>query len=164
VTRLTNYEVTAIVKKDILGLLKLDEPLNVFCPDANYCLYSEDFLSGKGYDRFKKWLIQRELFGWEHTFDCDNFAEAYRVFLQIVHARSQKDKDDNSRKQSVAVGVVWYTRDKGGGHAINIVISKEKGDEGANINTCFVKYLEPQTGEFVELSHKEKESISYVLL
>jgi|TARA_R100000963_G_C4595185_1_gene70924 hypothetical protein len=126
-------------------------------PDANYSLFSSNYVTGEGYDKFKEWLFRRGILGWRHTFDCDNYAEAFRVFLQIVHSKAQKGKTDNSRKQAVAVGVIWYERDGRGGHAINLIVTKD----GENL---VVKFVEPQDGNIIELSQTERESIFFVLI
>ncbi len=77
--------------------------------------------------------------------------------MQIVHSKAQTDKDDNSKKQSVAVGVIWYERDGRGGHAINIIVTKID-------DKLTVRFIEPQDGKEVELSKSEKESIFFVLI
>jgi len=137
-------------------------------PDANYTLYSLNYIKGEGYEKFKKWLFRRGIFGWRHTFDCDNYAEAFRVFLQIVHSKAQKGKTDNSRKQAVAVGVIWYERAGRGGHAINIVVSKiEGGFKPYSVDrteSLVVKFVEPQDGKIIELSKSELDSIFFVLI
>lgn len=147
---ITNHE----VKKYIKAGSNQTCPINA--PDANYCMYSEDFILGEGYKNYKKWLFRRGIFGWRNSFDCDNYAEAFRVYLQILHTKAMKN--DSAKKQSVAFGVIWFNRDKGGGHAINVFITKDK--EGL----VYIKYIEPQTGEIVYLSQKEQESIFFILI
>ena len=151
---------TRLPKSELIRVLNVQGGINppiIHAPDANYVLYSLDYIKGEGYSRFKDWLFKRGILGWRHTFDCDNYAEAFRVFMQIVHSKAQNDKDDNSRKQSVAVGVIWYERDGRGGHAINIVVTKVA-------DKLTVRFIEPQDGKEVELSKSEKESIFFVLI
>ena len=151
---------TRLPKSELIRVLNVQGGINppiIHAPDANYVLYSLDYIKGEGYSRFKDWLFKRGILGWRHTFDCDNYAEAFRVFMQIVHSKAQADKDDNSRKQSVAVGVIWYERDGRGGHAINIVVTKVD-------DKLTVRFIEPQDGKEVELSGSEKESIFFVLI
>jgi len=100
----------------------------------------------------------------ETYFDCDNYAEAFRVFLQIVHTKAQKGKDDNSRKQAVAIGVVWYERDGRGGHAINVVVSKIEDESVDRTESLVVKFIEPQTGEELELTDSERATIFFLLI
>jgi|TARA_R100000084_G_scaffold81194_1_gene37559 hypothetical protein len=154
-TRLTKKELTEILLNEVYD--GVGEVPKIHAPDANYCLYSFDYITGEGYQAFNKWLFRRGILGWQHTFDCDNYAEAFRVFMQIVHAKAQKNKDDGSRKQAVAIGVIWYERDDRGGHAINIIVTKE-GDNLA------IKYVEPQDGKEVFLSQTEKKSIFFLLI
>ena len=113
---------TRLPRSELTRVLNAQGGINtpiIHAPDANYVLYSLDYIKGEGYSRFKDWLFKRGILGWRHTFDCDNYAEAFRVFMQIVHSKAQTDKDDSSKKQSVAVGVIWYERDGRGGHYRN---------------------------------------------
>ena len=151
-TKLTKSELIDIINEKALihkGLIN--------APDATYSLYSLNYITGKGYNKFKNWLFKRGILGWRYTFDCDNYAEAFRVFLQIVHTKAQKGKDDNSTKQAVAIGVIWYERAGVGGHAINIVVSKIEDD-------LVVRFIEPQTGEELELTDSERETIFFLLI
>ena len=109
-------------------------------------------------ENFKKWLFRRGILGWRHTFDCDNYAEAFRVYLQILHSKAMQKESDLAKKQSVAFGVIWYNRDKGGGHAINIFITKD--EQGL----VYIKYVEPQNGQIVHLSQNELNSIFFILI
>ena len=67
-------------------------------------------------------------------------------------------ESDLSKKQSVAFGVIWYNRDKGGGHAINIFITKD--EQGL----VYIKFVEPQNGQIVHLSQNELNSIFFILI
>ena len=158
---------TKLTKAALIDVLnakgRIHIPL-IYAPDANYTLYSLNYIKGEGYEKFKKWLFRRGILGWRHTFDCDNYAEAFRVFLQIVHTKAQKGKDDNSTKQSVAIGVVWYERDDRGGHAVNVVVSKIEDESVDRTESLVVKFIEPQTGEELELTNSERETIFFVLI
>jgi len=151
---------TRLKKSELISALNVKGKINIpsiYAPDANYALYSLDYIKGEGYEKFKEWLFKRGILGWRHTFDCDNYAEAFRVFLQIVHSKTQKGRDDNSKKQAVAIGVIWYERDGRGGHAINVVVTKIE-------DKLVVKFIEPQTGEELELTDSERETIFFVLI
>ena len=151
---------TKLTKAELIRVLNVKGKINIpsiYAPDANYTLYSLNYIKGEGYEKFKKWLFRRGILGWRHTFDCDNYAEAFSVFLQTVHTKAQKGKDDNSTKQAVAIGVIWYERAGIGGHAINIVVSKIEDD-------LVVRFIEPQTGEELELTDTERETIFFVLI
>jgi hypothetical protein len=149
---ITNLEVKKYLK------IGSNDTVTINTPDANYCMYSEDFILGEGYKNFKSWLFKRGIFGWRQTFDCDNYAEAFIVYLQILHTKAMQKEKDLSKKQSVAFGVIWFNRDKGGGHAINVFITKD------NEGLVHIKYIEPQTGEIVYLSQTELKSIFFILI
>ena len=158
---------TKLTKDELIRVLNVKGKINIpsiYAPDANYVLYSLNYIKGEGYEKFKKWLFRRGILGWRPTFDCDNYAEAFRVFLQIVHTKAQKGKDDNSTKQSVAIGVIWYERDGRGGHAVNVVVSKIEDESVERTESLVVKFIEPQTGEELELTNSEKETIFFVLI
>ena len=149
---ITNHEIKKYIRTGS------NETCPINAPDANYCMYSEDFILGEGYKNFKKWLYKRGILGWRHTFDCDNYAEAFRVYLQILHSKAMQKEPELSKKQSVAFGVIWYNRDKGGGHAINIFITKD--EQGL----VYIKFVEPQNGQIVHLSQNELNSIFFILI
>ena len=88
---------TRLTKSDLIKTLNakggIAIPL-IHAPDANYALFSLNYIKGEGYEKFKEWLFKRGILGWRHTFDCDNYAEAFIVFLQSIHSKSQKGKED----------------------------------------------------------------------
>jgi hypothetical protein len=158
---------TKLTKDELIRVLNVKGRINIpsiYAPDANYVLYSLNYIKGEGYKKFKNWLFKRGILGWRPTFDCDNYAEAFRVFLQIVHSKAQKGKTDNSRKQAVAVGVIWYEKAGRGGHAINVVVSKIEDESVDRTESLVVKFIEPQTGEELELTNSERETIFFVLI
>jgi len=158
---------TKLSKPELIGIINekgLIHKRLINAPDATYALYSLNYIKGEGYEKFKKWLFRRGILGWRHTFDCDNYAEAFRVFLQIVHTKAQKGKDDNSTKQAVAIGVIWYERAGMGGHAINIVVSKIEDESVDRNESLVVRFIEPQTGEELELTDTERATIFFLLI
>jgi hypothetical protein len=88
--------------------------------------------------------------------DCDDWAHLYRDLLNARWYKAQWE-GTSPKAQSAAVAAYWFRLYRsnylGGnvlpasGHAINVLVT----DEG-------VKYLEPQTGAFVELNQDEVAS------
>lgn len=75
--------------------------------------------------------------------DCDDFADLYAVLARIAHRRTP-----GSAGSALAVGTLFYTQDKGGGHAINVVYTSDLG----------LIFVEPQTCKRVTLSATELKS------
>jgi hypothetical protein len=130
----------------------------IFVSDAFYCMYTDNYITGDGYTKFIKWLYNRGIFKWRPSFDCDNYAESFRVYLQIIHSKEISSSILSAEKQSIAIGVVWYHKDGVGGHAINLYITRDSN----NSNT--VRFFEPQTGKIVILTEPELQSISFILI
>ncbi len=151
---LNNFDVNQIVAETIF---KSD--LNLFVADGFYCMYSDNYIAGEGYKKFQKWLFNRGILNWRPSFDCDNYAEAFRVFLQIIHSKTISKQSDSASKQSVAFGIIWYTRDVNGGHAINFYITQH-----ADTDKPVLRFIEPQTGQIMQLSESELQSISFALI
>lgn len=114
--------------------------------DSSYAVPQIDWITGDFYNKlFLPWTETNNLNKWKETWDCDNFAYLFFVFSQICHAKS------NRPEEGLAVGVMYYATDDGGGHAINFAVSKGE-----------VKTIEPQTGKIVNLSQKEKTLCSFI--
>jgi hypothetical protein len=120
----------------------------VFFPDATYARPMQSFLTGKFYTYFKGWLSENSLSTWNARFDCDNFATTYYTFAQICNKKGDR------KEEAIAVGIMFFKQDSGGGHAINFAIVENKK---------FVT-IEPQTGEVIALSQTEKDSCWFALL
>jgi len=119
-----------------------------FISDASYARPMQSFLTGKFYEFYKNWLSQNGLAAWTEKFDCDNFAMNYYTFAQICNKKSSR------KEQGIAVGIMFFRQDSGGGHAINFAIVENK---------TFIT-IEPQTGAVVILSQAEKDSCWFALL
>ncbi len=145
------------VKTLISEKLKPSTKINV--ADAFYVTHTIDYFTGKGYKKFKKWLHRTGIFNFSYSFDCDNYAEAYRVYTHLVHTTYLKrNKLNDAKKQSIGVGIIWYTKDDGIGHAINIILTKN--DDYNDV----ILFFEPQTGDVIELTENEKQTINYILI
>lgn len=77
--------------------------------------------------------------------DCDDFADSFKVFAAICHRRT-------GVKTALSVGVMHYFPREMTGHAINIALTSDKG----------IIYIEPQTGNMINLTEKEKKSACLV--
>ena len=119
-----------------------------FLSDKDYLTPQKSWVSGDLYFKnFKKWLWSNNLDTWQEYWDCDNFAFALYTFSQICHARTMEKTKEIDRAQGLALGVIFYKMDGVGGHAINFVHTEDK-----------IYGFEPQSGKYLNLSKKEKES------
>lgn len=110
--------------------------------DGSYDLPARDWLISY----CMKWVSARQ--AWTDKFDCDDFAFAFKVACQEAHRMGAGTSD------GLAVGVVFFCPDKGGGHAINFAV----------VDNNEVIFIEPQTGERICLSKSELASVFFVYL
>ncbi len=120
----------------------------VFVSDASYARPTQKFLESKFYEFYKNWLWENDLSKWNNKFDCDNFAMNYYTFAQICNKKSSR------KEEGIAVGVMFFKQDSGGGHAINFAIVEDKK---------FIT-IEPQTGKVITLSQTELDSCWFSIL
>ena len=85
--------------------------------ERNYSLVSVDWLLGGYYNYFLKVLGGLKISGWSKKFDCDSYSNLYYSLVGACHRVSEVSVTDG-----IAVGVVWYRVDGGGGHAINTAV------------------------------------------
>lgn len=128
------------------AILEVAPFASVFVPDRSYSLASSHW-----FDAFNLWF-RGKMFdfvgdSWDQRFDCDDFARFFAAFCQLANYRTRHD----SRAEGLAVGEVFFRKDNGGGHAINVAMT-EKG----------IQFIEPQNGDFIGLSQTEKQSIWFV--
>lgn len=83
--------------------------------------------------------------------DCDDFAWAVAGLARIGNARQ------GSRK-ALAVGIFGYRTDDGGGHAIIFSVVR------VGANDYRLVFIEPQTGDEVELSRSERTNCMFFLV
>ena len=162
------------IKKQLPPLPKRNSR-DVFFADADYAMFSERFLIGEGFNGFKKWLTfcgidnnggQNQY--WKRNYDCDNLAESFKTYMNILHARAnpltftesfKSGKDNEASAQGVAVGVVYFKiKNKGSviHHAVNMAITRGLRNELVSV------FIEPNSAGKINLTKKEKESIWYV--
>lgn len=119
----------------------------VLLADASYAEVNSAWLASH-YEAFRSDLFNKGVVKWDARFDCNRFALLYRAFAQTTFFLATFH--DTIQAQALAIGEVWYRPAWGGGgvHAINVAIT----DIG-------VMYIEPQTGNVLNLSPTELASI-----
>lgn len=164
-----------ILKQDDIKKLLPENIDNIFFSDADYSMFAERFLTGEGFNGFKKWLTfcgidnkggQNQY--WKRNYDCDNLAESFKTYMNLLHARANpltftesfKDGEHNdTNAQGVAVGVIYFeikAKKTSSHHAINIAITRGIRNELVPI------FIEPNAAGKIKLTKKERESIWYV--
>jgi hypothetical protein len=100
------------------------------------------------YDWFKSKLFDLGVTKWDVRQDCDDFANLYADFLHLRFYLGQWDSGSLPTAQGAAVARVFY-RPMGSmqNHAVNAVAT-ERG----------LLYVEPQTGQILNLSLPEFQS------
>lgn len=115
--------------------------------DSDYSLISSEHAK----DFF--WALAQEAFtfigsAWQpNKTDCDKYARVVQAIGMAAHARQ------SSEDTGLALATIGYEQDMGGGHAINILLTAEKGKTILEVRT-----FEPQTGDEVFLSRNEREN------
>jgi len=147
-------------------------PKNFTIADGNYFCPKIEYVQDVIYPAFKIWLISCGLDKWDYKWDCDNFADAFKLFSCAYH---RLEMDDGI--VGIGIGVINY-RSRGGmtsqtnlkkpkgRHAANIIYSEalqldENGQEKFGFDMYF---LEPQTGDIYDLTPEEFKSISTVYI
>jgi len=134
-------------------------PKNFVTSDRDYFCPTRDMVFNEIAPKYWQWLSSLNLTKWAHRWDCDNFADAFKLFSCGYYQQAIE-----STANGIAVGVINYvsisrTEDnRRGGHAINIIyVNDGKKDDGTdNIGLLF---LEPQTCEVKYLTEEEFNSI-----
>ena len=134
-------------------------PKNFVTSDRNYFCPTREMVQNEFAPKYWQWLSSLRLTKWVHRWDCDNFADAFKLFCCGYY-----EQVIDSTAEGVAVGVINYTTAKrpegggGGGHAINLIyVNDGKKDDGTdNIGLLF---FEPQTCEIKYLTEEEFNSI-----
>jgi hypothetical protein len=121
-------------------------PKNFVIADKSYYCPTEEVLNNEIYPKYRNWLISLKLSKWSHKWDCDNFADAFKVFSNGYYQQNIE-----SDAESIAIGTIHYFQD-GNGHAINIVYLNKD-------NQIKLHFLEPQNGTTVNLSENKFQNI-----
>ena len=141
-------------KNIILSLWKnKTRPRFVVC-DTTYWIPAEDNIK-EIYSLYRNWLTTMKLGKWYLKWDCDNFAEAFKVYADGYYFYNI-----NSNAESIAIGFIHYTakaRAEGGGrgeHATNIFLTRKPDGE------IVLKGFEPQNGLIFNFTQPELDSIN----
>jgi hypothetical protein len=116
--------------------------------DAAYALPAIDWIKGEFSNALRRAVAALNLEQWrENENDCDNFAGLAKEIASICHARSARKSGYGGT--GLAFGEFWYLDTQQGHHAINVAIV-------GNLDALRLVFFEPQTGELVTLSEKER--------
>jgi hypothetical protein len=127
-------------------------PKNFTIADRSYYCPKKDIIENEIYPKYRTWLRSIRLLNWSHKWDCDNFADAFKVFSSGYY---QQNIDSDA--ESIAIGVIHYKRSNGNGHAINIAYTEDN-------NEIKITFIEPQNGQALYLSQAEFDSIFSVYI
>ena len=113
--------------------------------DGKYAMATRESWEKDILPRFKRWMIHNNLWDWNPKHDCDDKADALKLFAQ----RCFREWGGEVEAEGFAVWRVWYRidGDPSKGHAINRALT----DEG------FI-YIEPQTAKIVQFTQEEEAS------
>ena len=134
-------------------------PKNFVISDSNYFCPTKELVINEIFPRYWKWMQSLKWSRWVHRWDCDNFADAFKLFSCGYY-----EQVIDSSANGIAIGVINYMANQRaedgikGGHAINTIYAQDqKNDDGTdNFNLLF---LEPQNGKFYNLTQEEFDSI-----
>lgn len=119
--------------------------------DANYAQVNSAWLH-QFYQDYRNELSRIGIIKWDARFNCRHFASYYAELAQSRFF-SQNFQSDTAA-HALALGPIWYQKDHGkSGHAIIMALT-EKGRI----------FIEPQTGEEVQLSSTEQASIFFAMI
>ncbi len=138
---MTGVETTKIISENL-------KFTRLFMADVAYARPTQRFLTNEFYAFYQNWLFENSINKWNPKFDCDNFSMSYYTFAQICNRKSER------LEEGIAVGVMFYKQDIGSAHAINFAIVEDKK---------FIT-IEPQTGQLLNLTEKEKASCWFAFL
>jgi len=122
-------------------------PKNFTISDKDYYCPNKEIINNEIYPKYRSWLRSIRLLRWSHKWDCDNFADAFKVF-----AAGYYQQNIESDAEGIAIGVAHYQTSNRGGHAINILYIE-------NNNKVEIIFMEPQNGEILNLSKEEFNNI-----
>lgn len=136
-----------LLREEFKGAANRD---NIFILDRTYSRPKSSSLGGWG--RWARYMLAGfGITAWKQFFDCDNFSIWFWACAHVMHHKAVATNPILG--EGVAIGIIAFRQDSGGGHMINVVVT-EKGVE---------KY-EPQTRQVVKLSQQEKDSAWLVVV
>jgi hypothetical protein len=147
------------IKEIIVPFKNNPPPKNFIVSDKDYFCPTIDMLKDQLFPKYWKWLQSLKLTKWVHKWDCDNFADAFKLFCCGYY-----QQEIESTANGIAIGVINYRANAKaedglrGSHAINIVyIDNGKNDDGTN--NFYPVFIEPQNGKLYNLTEEEFNSI-----
>ena len=147
--------------KKLLEAQNFSAECTIHLNDRSYVVLDADWLKKEAYPAYHKWLSFAGVTKWRTNWDCDNFSQTFKTFLNILHARENSlafketfgtDNKNATDAEAVAVGVMCYNNSARSSHANNMVIG----------NNDEILFFEPDGGDYLNLSKKQKESIWYL--
>ena len=118
--------------------------------DDSYAEVNSEWLKNF-YRTYRAELSRMGVVKWDDRYDCRRFAGFYTELAQSQFFRQMFHS--GVRAQTLALGPIWYRPEHGGGHAIIFALT-EKGPI----------YLDPQSGQEVSLTPRERDSIFFAVL
>ena len=117
----------------------------MFFGDDYYAEVNSEWLK-RWYAEYRKQLSRIGVVHWDVRFDCNRFVEFYSGLAQAYFYRATFHSATKAR--ALALGPIWYVRDGGNSRHALIQALTERGRV----------FIDPQTGEEVELTPTEKAS------
>lgn len=128
-------------------------PKNIAVSDQTYFLPTIHQVQNEIMPKYWDWLRSLNLTKWYHRWDCDNFAEALKLFTCGYYQTTIE-----ANAEGIGIGIIHYKAGAraedgtGGGHAINVLFIN-------NNNNIDIAFIEPQNGSILNLSKPELDSI-----
>lgn len=116
----------------------------IYIPDEEYYLVTEDWVKQMYEEFVKDAFYSKTLLYRAGGNDCDDFADYCRVFAKRYFNLNSKVK------LAITFGEFAYRPSFGDGHVINVFLIKKD-------NKIQIKFLEPQSGNKIELKDLEKK-------
>ena len=159
-------KIVTYTKRKLENILKknfTNKDCNYYLNDQSYAVMDASWIKAECYKGYRKWLGLAGINKWKTNWDCDNFAQSFKMYVNLLHARANPETFTSKHKSgkknacdahAAAVGVVFYKNSNRSAHAINVIATED--DE--------VLFFEPDGGDFLNLTNKHKESTWYVNL
>ena len=144
-----NKRESQITNGKILTNIEVSNIRSGYTGDSIYAVVNSNSLQSF-YDNFRDVLSKQGLVKWDARFDCNHFSSLYIALAQSKYTVAAWNS--STPAQSLAMAEIWYNKDgiKNNGHAVVLIIT-----ENGPI------YIEPQTGQQIQLSDVEKNSIFF---
>ncbi len=159
-------KIVTYTKRKLENILKknfTNKDCDFYLNDQSYAVMDASWIKTECYKGYRKWLDLAGIDKWKTNWDCDNFAQSFKMYVNLLHARANPETFTSTHKsgnknacdaRAAGVGVIFFKNSDRSAHAINVVATEE--DE--------VLFFEPDDGDFLNLSDKHKETTWYVNL